>query len=134
MLPNVLVGSTVKNVMSLSTGLAAGSVPVSIVSLSQGVLRSMLFAKIGLISAALVGLGAAATGVGVGVGVVGRAPQPAPQQPAPERPALNPEPIAVAARSAPTEGRRRRTRPRDGIDRPQRNELETDRQGDSCVS
>ena len=46
----------------------------------------MLFAKIGLISAALVGLGAAATGVGVGVGVVGRDPQPAPQQPAPERP------------------------------------------------
>ena len=132
-LPNVLVGSTVKNVMSLSTGLAAGSVPVSIVSLSQGVLRSMLFAKIGLISAALVGLGAAATGVGVGVGVVGRAPQPAPQQPAPERRVLDPEPIAVAARSAPTEGRRR-TRPRDGIDRPQRNELETDRQGDSCVS
>ena len=65
-LPNVLVGSTVKNVMSLSTGLAAGSVPASIASLSQGVLRSMLFAKIGLISAALVGLGAAATGVGVG--------------------------------------------------------------------
>jgi len=99
MLPNVLVGSTVKNVMSLSTGLAAGSVPGSIVTLSQGVLRSMLFAKIRLISAALVGLGAAATGVGVGVGVVGRAPQPAPQQPAPERPALNPEPIAVAAAS-----------------------------------
>ncbi len=94
-LPNVLVGSTVKNVMSLSTGLAAGSVPASIVSLSQGVLRSMLFAKIGLISAALVGLGVAATGVGVGV--VGRAPQPAPQQPAPERPAFNPEPVAVAA-------------------------------------
>jgi RNA polymerase sigma factor (sigma-70 family) len=96
-LPNVLVGSTVKNVMSLSTGLAAGSVPVSIVSLSQGVLRSMLFAKIGLISAALLGLGVAATGVGVGVGVVGRAPQPSPRQPAPERPALNPEPVAVAA-------------------------------------
>jgi RNA polymerase sigma factor (sigma-70 family) len=96
-LPNVLVGSTVKNVMSLSTGLAAGSVPVSIVSLSQGVLRSMLFAKIGLIAATLVGLGAAATGVGVGVGVVGRAPQPAPQPPAPERRVLNSEPIAVAA-------------------------------------
>src|SRR5262249_14322249 len=59
-LPNALVGSTVKNVMSVSTGLAAGSVPISIVRLSQGVLRSMLFAKIGLISAALVGLGAAA--------------------------------------------------------------------------
>jgi len=102
-LPKVLVGSTVKNVMSLSTGLAAGSVPVSIVSLSQGVLRSMLFAKIRLISAALVGLGAAATGVGVGVGVVGGAPQPAPRQPAPERPALNPEPIAVAAASVPGE-------------------------------
>ena len=58
----------------------------------------MLFAKIGLISAALVGLGAAATGVGVGVGVVGRDPQqPAPQQPAPERRAPNPEPIAAAA-------------------------------------
>ena len=70
-LPNVLVGSTVKNVMSLSTGLAAGSVPVSIVSLSQGVLRSMLFAKIGLISAMLIGVGAAATGVGVGE--IGRA-------------------------------------------------------------
>ncbi len=96
-LPNALVGSTVKNVMSLSTGLAAGSVPVSIVSLSRGVLRSMLFAKIGLIAAAVVGLGAAATGVGVGV--VGRAPQPGPprQQPAPERRALDPEPIAVAA-------------------------------------
>ena len=101
MLPNVLVGSTVKNVMSLSTGLAAGSVPVSIVSLSQGVLRSMLFAKIGLITAALLGLGVAATGVGVGVGVVGRAPQPAPQQPAPERPAPNPVPVAVAAAAAP---------------------------------
>jgi RNA polymerase sigma factor (sigma-70 family) len=100
-LPNVLVGSTVKNVMSLSTGLAAGSVPASIVTLSQGVLRSMLFAKIGLISAALVGLGAAATGVGVGVGVVGRAPQPAPQQPAPNRPALDPEPVAVVAAAAP---------------------------------
>jgi RNA polymerase sigma factor (sigma-70 family) len=96
-LPNVLVGSTVKNVMSLCTGLAAGSVPVSIVSLHRGVLRSMLFAKIRLISAALVGLGAAATGVGVGVGVVGLAPQPAPQQPAPERRVLNPEPIAAAA-------------------------------------
>ncbi len=98
-LPDVLVGSTIKNVMSLSTGLAAGSVPASIVSLSQGVLRSMLFARIGLISTALVGLGVAATGVGVGVGVgvVGRAPRPAPQQPAPERPALNPEPVAVAA-------------------------------------
>ncbi len=96
-LPNSLVGSTVKNVMALSTGLAAGSVPVTIVSLSQGVLRSMLFAKIGLIAAALVGLGAAATGVGVGMGVVGRAPQPAPQQPAPERREPDPEPIAVAA-------------------------------------
>jgi RNA polymerase sigma factor (sigma-70 family) len=96
-LPNVLVGSTVKNVMFLSTGLAAGSVPVSIVRLSQGVLRSMLFAKIGLISAALVGLGAAATGVGVGLGVVGRAPQPAPQQTAPERHVPNPEPVAIAA-------------------------------------
>jgi RNA polymerase sigma factor (sigma-70 family) len=96
-LPNALVGTTVKNVMSLSTGFAAGSLPVSIVSLSRGVSRSMLFAKIGLIAAALVGLGAAATGIGVGVGVVGRAPQPAPQQPAPERAVPNPEPIAVAA-------------------------------------
>jgi RNA polymerase sigma factor (sigma-70 family) len=96
-LPDVLVGSTVKNVMSLSTGLAAGSVPASIVSLSQEVLRSMLFAKMGLVSAALVGLGVAATGAGVGVGVVGRAPRPAPQLPAPERPALNPGPVAVAA-------------------------------------
>jgi RNA polymerase sigma factor (sigma-70 family) len=95
-LPNVLVGSTVKNVMSLSTGLAAGSVPVSIVSLHRGVLRSMLFARIRLISAALVGLGAAATGVGVGVGAVGRAPQPATQQLAPGRLVLDPEPIAVA--------------------------------------
>jgi RNA polymerase sigma factor (sigma-70 family) len=84
-LPNVLVGSTVKNVMSLSTGLAAGSVPVSIVTLSRGVLRTMLFAKIGLVSAALVGLGAAATGIGVGV--LGGAPQSTPQQPAPGRPA-----------------------------------------------
>jgi RNA polymerase sigma factor (sigma-70 family) len=97
MLPNVLVGSTVKNVMCLSTGLAAGSVPVSIVSLSQGVLRSMLFAKIGLISAALVGLGAAATGALVGMGVAQRAGQPAPQQAAPERHLLNPAPSAVAA-------------------------------------
>jgi hypothetical protein len=62
----------------------------------------MLFAKIGLISAALVGLGAAATTVGVGVGVVGRAPQPAlRQQPAPERPVPKPEPVAVAAAAAP---------------------------------
>jgi RNA polymerase sigma factor (sigma-70 family) len=100
-LPNALVGSTVKNVMSLSIGLAAGSVPASIVTLSQGVLRSMLFAKIGLIAAALVGLGAAATGVGVGMGVIGRAPQPVPQQPAPVHPALDPEAIAVAAAAAP---------------------------------
>jgi hypothetical protein len=57
----------------------------------------MLFAKIGLIAAMLVGLGAAATGVGVGVGVVGGAPQPAPQQPAPERGVPGPEPVAVAA-------------------------------------
>ena len=133
-LPNALVGSTVKNVMSLSTGLAAGSVPVSIVSLSQGVLRSMLFAKIGLIAAAVVGLGAAATGVGVGVGVVGRAPQPAPHnspRPSAARPIRSPSRSPPPQR--PTEGRRR-TRPRDGIDRPQRNELETDRHGDSCVS
>ncbi len=100
-LPNVLVGSTVKNVLSLSTGLAAGSVPVSIVTLSQGVLRSMLFAKIGLISASLVGFGAAATGVGVCVGVVGSTPRPAPQQPVPERRVLSPEPIAVVAAAAP---------------------------------
>jgi RNA polymerase sigma factor (sigma-70 family) len=96
-LPNALVGFTVKNVMSLSTKLAAGSVPASIVSLSQGVLRSMLFTKIGLISAALVGLGAAATVGGVGVGVVGRALQPAPQPRAPERRDLDPEPVTVAA-------------------------------------
>ena len=57
----------------------------------------MLFAKIGLISAALVGLGAAATGVGVGVGVIGRAPQPAPRQTAPEHGVPDPEPVAVAA-------------------------------------
>ena len=92
----------------------------------------MLFAKIGLIAAAVVGLVAAATGVGVGV--VGRAPQPPPprQQPAPERRAES-RTHRGRRRNAPTEGRRR-TRPRDGIDRPQRNELETDRRGDSCVS
>ena len=133
-LPNVLVGSTVKNVMSLSTGLAAGSVPVSIVSLSQGVLRSMLFAKIGLITAALLGLGVAATGVGVGVGVVGRTPQPAPPTARSRAPgAQSRTHRGRRRRSAPTEGRRR-TRPRDGIDRPQRNELATDRHGDSRVS
>ena len=99
-LPNVLVGPTVKNAMSFSTGLAAGSVPVSIVGLSQGVMRSMLFAKIGLISAALAGLGAAATVVAVGVGVAGRtaagttnSPRPSaglirspPRSPPPQRP------------------------------------------------
>ena len=92
MLPNALVGSTVKNVMSLSTGLAAGSVPVSIVSLSQGVLRSMLFAKIGLIAAAAVGLGAAATRRRRV-----RSAQAHRNKPAPERPALNPEPVIAAA-------------------------------------
>jgi RNA polymerase sigma factor (sigma-70 family) len=101
-LPNALVGSTVKNVMSLSTGLAAGSVPASIVGLSRGVSRSMLLTKIGLISAALVGLGAAATGVVVGVGVAGRAPLPAPQQqPAAGHPAVNPEPVAAAPAPRP---------------------------------
>ena len=85
----------------------------------------MLFAKIGLIAAALVGLGAAATGVGVGVGVVGRAPQPAPQQPAPERRcSIQSPPRSPPPRQGKTEGRRR-TRPRDGIDRPQRNEPAT---------
>jgi RNA polymerase sigma factor (sigma-70 family) len=102
-LPNALVGSTVKNVMSLSTGLAAGIAPVSIVTLSHGVMRSMLLAKIGLISAALAGLGAAATVVGVGVGVVGRAPQPARQPPAPEHAPLEPEPVTVTAAAAPQE-------------------------------
>ena len=98
-LPNVLVGSTVKNVMSLSTGLAAGSVPASIASLSQGVLRSMLFAKIRLIFAALVGLGAAATGVSVGVDVVGRdsAAGTTTTTARAAAPGPNPEPIAVAA-------------------------------------
>jgi RNA polymerase sigma factor (sigma-70 family) len=94
-LPYVLVRSTVKNVMSLSTGIAVGSVPASIVTLSQGVLRTMLFAKIGLVSAALVGLGAAATGIGVGVAVVGGAPQPVPQQPAPDRRALDRETVLI---------------------------------------
>ena len=133
-LPNVLVGSTVKNVMSLSTGLAAGSVPASIVSLSQGVLRSMLFAKIRLIFAALVGLGAAATGVGVGVGVVGRDPQPAPQQPAPEL--SRPQSRAHRGRrgsSAQPKAEEEPARETDLIV-TQRNELETDRHGDSCVS
>lgn len=45
----------------------------------------MIFAKIRLISAVLVGLGAAVTGIGVGVGVVGGAPQSAQQQPTPDR-------------------------------------------------
>ncbi len=99
-LPNALAVSTVKNVMSLSTGVVAGSVPASIVTLSRGVLRSMRLAKIGLITAAMVGLGAVATSVGVGVGAAGGAPRPAPQQPAPERRAADPGPIASVATPA----------------------------------
>jgi RNA polymerase sigma factor (sigma-70 family) len=104
-MPATLVGSTVKNAMALSTGMVAGSVPASIVSLSQGVSRSMLFTKLGMISATAFGLGAAATGV------VALAPRSAQQQPAPDVPALTPGPVLAAAqpRKAPDEESPRET-------------------------
>ncbi len=90
-MPGSLVSSAVKNAMILSTGLVAGSVPVSIVSLSQGVSRSMLITKLGMITATAIGLGAAASGV------VAFAPRSAPQQSAPERPALARAPVIASA-------------------------------------
>jgi RNA polymerase sigma factor (sigma-70 family) len=90
-MPAALVGSTIKNAMTLATGLGAGSVPASIVSLSQGVSRSMLITKLGMISVTAFGLGAAATGV------VALAPRSAQQQPAPDLRALAPDRIVASA-------------------------------------
>jgi RNA polymerase sigma factor (sigma-70 family) len=90
-MPVTLVGSTVKNAMILSTGLGATSGAASIFTLSQGVSRSMLFTKLGMITATALGLGAATTGV------VALAPRSAQQQPAPDLPALTPEPVIASA-------------------------------------
>ena len=131
-LPNVLVGSTVKNVMSLSTGLASGSVPASIVSLSHGALKSMLFAKIGLISAARSAwesLPRASVSAWASLDAhPGRHPNSL-------CPSVLPS-IRSPSRSPPVGPRRgpRRTRQRDGIDPPQCNKPEADRRGDSCIS
>ncbi len=104
-MPAALVGSTVKNAMTLSTGLMAASVPASIVNLSQGVSRSMLFTKLAMISATAFGLGAATTVV------VALAPRTAQQQPAPDRPTPKQEPViaAVPPRNAPDEESPRET-------------------------
>jgi RNA polymerase sigma factor (sigma-70 family) len=90
-MPVTLVGSTVKNAMILSTGLGAASGAASIFTLSQGVSRSMLLTKLGLITATALGLGAATTGV------VALAPRSAQQQPAPDLPALTPEPVTASS-------------------------------------
>jgi RNA polymerase sigma factor (sigma-70 family) len=58
--PAALASSTARIAMSVSAGLTAGSIPASIATLSQGVLRSMVFAKLRMISAMLFVLGAAA--------------------------------------------------------------------------
>ncbi len=104
-MPVTLVGSTVKNAMILSTGLGAASGAASIFTLSQGVSRSMLFTKLGMITATALGLGAATTGV------VALAPRSAQQQPAPDLPALTPEPVIASAppRQTPDEEPARET-------------------------
>lgn len=91
-----LARSAVKNVMSLSPGLAAGSVPASILGLAQGVLRSMFMTKLGLGAATLVGLGTVATGVGFCLGVAGRDPgSPTPQPGVAEQARADPKPVAA---------------------------------------
>lgn len=92
-MPAALAGSTIKLAMVISAGLKAGAVPASILSLSQGVLRSMLLTKLRLTSAVILVFGASAAGVAVlaqqGVrgrhagGTPPRAPQPESTSPAP---------------------------------------------------
>ena len=61
-MPAALVASTARIAMISSAGLTSGVVPASIASLSDGVLKSMLFARLKLISATALLFGAAATG------------------------------------------------------------------------
>jgi RNA polymerase sigma factor (sigma-70 family) len=90
-MPPALVGSTVKYVVTLSAGLGAGTVPASIVSLSYGVSRSMIFTKMGMIAATALGVGAVTTGVVV------LAPGANQQQPEPQHPSDPPKPVPAAA-------------------------------------
>src|SRR5262249_28418491 len=64
-LPAALMGSTIELAMAGSAGLTAGTVPASLATLSRAVSRSMLFAELRMISAAVFVLGASATGVAV---------------------------------------------------------------------
>ena len=76
-MPAALVGSTTRIAMIASAGITAGVVPATIASLSDGVLKSMLFARVKLISASALVFGAAATGVAV-LAQKGELPQVAP--------------------------------------------------------
>jgi RNA polymerase sigma factor (sigma-70 family) len=98
-MPAALVGSTTRIAMIASAGLTAGVVPASIASLSDGVLKSMLLARVKLISAAALFFGATATSVAVfaqqreqpqvaPAAVAARAPQPPAQ---PQTPTARPE-------------------------------------------
>ncbi len=66
-MPPVLATTTIKAAISLSTstGLTAATIPASVTSLTEGVLRGMFFTKLKIASAALAMTGAAATSVGV---------------------------------------------------------------------
>ncbi len=64
-MPAALTASTIKVAMTVSAGITTGTVPASIATLSEGVLRSMLWTRLTMISVAVFVAGTAATGVAV---------------------------------------------------------------------
>ncbi len=63
--PPALASSTIQVAMTVSAGLSAGVVPASIATLSRGVLKSMFFTKLRIISAIVVMIGAGAGSMAV---------------------------------------------------------------------
>ena len=99
-MPPALVDATLKVAMSASAGLAAGTVPASIVIVTRGVLRSMLFTRRRMMAAAALAAGTLATGVVV-LAHQGPSPRPAP---GPDGPATRSTALPPAPGAEPGEG------------------------------
>lgn len=98
-MPPVLAATTIKAAISLSTNATAATIPASVTSLAEGVIKNMFLTKLKIASAALAMTGAAAGGVGV-------LAQRGVQTPAAEAPATRAavsEPSTIRPASAPPE-------------------------------
>jgi RNA polymerase sigma factor (sigma-70 family) len=96
-MPASLTAATIKAAISVSAGLTAASVPASVITLSEGVLRSMILTNLKIASVVIALAGAAATGVTVLAQHYASVPIAQAPAPLPAAAELDPEPVPVAA-------------------------------------